>query len=179
MENSLEKIIKQCQKQNRSAQKEIYTLFSPTLFSICLRYENNYEDAQDIFQEGFITIYNKIEQYKFEGSFEGWLKRIMVNQALTKLRTKNYLQTDKLEEITDLVEEENDFAFEIAYDDLLALVQELSQQYRQVFNLYVFEEYSHQEIAELLNISVNTSKSNLSRARNILKEKINLLKYPS
>lgn len=179
MTKPLEEIIKQCQKRDRAAQKEIYQQFSSILFSICLRYADNYEDAQDTFQEGFITIYNKIDQYKFEGSFEGWLKRIMVNQALAKFRTKTYLNTDELDHITDLTEDEETIDIAFGYDELLELVHQLSPQYRQVFNLYVFEEYSHQEIAEILNISVNTSKSNLSRARNILKEKINLLKNPS
>ena len=92
--DSLEILIKQCQEQNRKAQEEIYVEFSPVLFSICLRYAENYEDAQDIFQEGFIHIFNKINQFKFEGSFEGWMKRIMVNLNLEKLKKikNNYLK---------------------------------------------------------------------------------------
>jgi len=175
----LEKIIKKCQNKDRSAQGEIYSLFAPILFSICLRYAENYEDAQDTFQEGFITIYNKIDQFKFQGSFEGWLKRIMVNQALTKIRKKTFIQSDELDQLADIVHDNDEnFDVELEYDEILAIVQKLPPQYRQVFNLFVFEEYTHQEIADVLNISVNTSKSNLSRARSILKEKINLLKNP-
>lgn len=179
MTSHLEKIIKKCQNKDRSAQGEIYTLYAPILFSICLRYADNYEDAQDTFQEGFITIYNKIDQYKFKGSFEGWIKRIMVNQALTKLRAKTFITTNDLELHANLeYEDDETFTNELSYNQLLELIQELPPQYRQVFNLYVFEEYTHQDIAEILNISINTSKSNLSRARNILKQKINLLKNP-
>lgn len=174
--DSLEYLIKQCQEQNRKAQEEIYLEFSPVLFSICLRYAENYEDAQDIFQEGFIHIFNKITQFKFEGSFEGWMKRIMVNLNLEKLKKKNTLPFEDYENL--IITEENDDEVEenFDYQQLLEAVHNLPPQYRQVFNLYVFEEYSHQEIAEMLTISVGTSKSNLSRARNLLKQKLNLLK---
>lgn len=177
MRNNLEHIIKRCQQNDRKAQKEIYTLFAANLFSICLRYADNYADAQDIFQEGFINIYNKIEQYKFKGSFEGWLKKIMINQALGKFRKKHLISINNFDEINeiDIISDETEIDSDINYDILIEQVQNLTPQYRQVFNLYVFEEYSHQEIAELLNISVNTSKSNLSRARKILKDKINSL----
>ena len=97
--DSLEILIKQCQEQNRKAQEEIYVEFSPVLFSICLRYAENYEDAQDIFQEGFIHIFNKINQFKFEGSFEGWMKRIMVNLNLEKLKKRNNLPFEDFENL--------------------------------------------------------------------------------
>lgn len=179
MEKSLKDLVLLCKDKDRKAQESLYSMYSPILFSICLRYAENYEDAQDIFQEGFVTIFNKIDQYKFEGSFEGWMKRIMVNQALSKFRKRHLTYEIDAGKIPEAIhEEEENQLNDFDYDDLLKIVQELPPQYRQVFNLYVFEEYKHLEIAELLNISVNTSKSNLSRARSLLKEKLNLLKKP-
>lgn len=172
--DTLENLIKQCQEKNRKAQEEVYLQFSPVLFSICLRYASNYEDAQDVFQEGFVLIFNKIDQFRFEGSFEGWIKRIMVNLSLEKIKKNNRISFENYE--NQLLQDEDDDVDEqdFDYQEILENVQNLPPQYKQVFNLYVFEEYSHQEIAELLGISVGTSKSNLSRARNILKR--NLLK---
>ncbi|MCA4810003.1 sigma-70 family RNA polymerase sigma factor [Empedobacter stercoris] len=174
--DSLEYLIKQCQEQNRKAQEEIYLEFSPVLFSICLRYAESYEDAQDIFQEGFIHIFNKVNQFKFKGSFEGWMKRIMVNLNLEKLKKKNTLPFEDYEKLIITQDDDEDIEDNFDYQQLLEVVHNLPPQYRQVFNLYVFEEFTHQEIAEMLNISVGNSKSNLSRARNLLKQKLNLLK---
>ena len=174
--DSLEYLIKQCQEQNRKAQEEIYVEFSSILFSICLRYAENYEDAQDVFQEGFILIFNKINQFKFEGSFEGWMKRIMVNLNLEKLKKKNPHPFENYENLIATHEDDDELEQDFDYQQLLEAVHNLPPQYRQVFNLYVFEEYSHQEIAEMLTISVGTSKSNLSRARNLLKQKLIFLK---
>ncbi|MFV0180707.1 sigma-70 family RNA polymerase sigma factor [Empedobacter falsenii] len=174
--DSLEYLIKQCQEQNRKAQEEIYLEFSPVLFSICLRYAESYEDAQDIFQEGFIHIFNKVNQFKFKGSFEGWMKRIMVNLNLEKLKKKNTLPFEDYEKLIITQDDDEDIEDNFDYQQLLEVVHNLPPQYRQVFNLYVFEEFTHQEIAEMLNISLGTSKSNLSRARNLLKQKLNLLK---
>ena len=170
---TLENLIKQCQEKNRKAQEEIYLQFSPILFSICLRYADNYEDAQDVFQEGFVLIFNKIDQFRFEGSFEGWMKRIMVNLSLEKIKKNNRVSFEDYEN-QYIQEDEEEPQQDYDYQEILENVQNLPPQYKQVFNLYVFEEYSHQEIAELLCISIGTSKSNLSRARNILKR--NLLK---
>jgi len=171
--DTLENLIKQCQEKNRKAQEEIYLQFSSILFSICLRYADNYEDAQDVFQEGFVLIFNKIDQFRFEGSFEGWMKRIMVNLSLEKIKKNNRISFEDYEN-QYLQEDDEEPQQDYDYQEILENVQNLPPQYKQVFNLYVFEEYSHQEIAELLSISIGTSKSNLSRARNILKR--NLLK---
>jgi RNA polymerase sigma factor (sigma-70 family) len=178
LEKSLKNLVLLCKDKDRKAQESLYSMYSPILFSICLRYAENYEDAQDIFQEGFVIIFNKIDQYKFEGSFEGWMKRIMVNLALSKFRKKNLTYEIDSEKISEPIQDEEENLMDFEYDELLRIIQELPPQYKQVFNLYVFEEYKHPEIATLLNISVNTSKSNLSRARNLLKEKISLLKKP-
>lgn len=155
-----------------AAQSEIYELYADVLFGICLKYSRNYQDAEDTLQDSFLIIFDKIKQYSNKGSFEGWLKRIVINTALQKYRKKNHLQLIK--EISDTEE-----VVEIDFEDtnldigfLLKLVQELPDKYRLVFNLYVLDSYSHKEISEMLNISEGTSKSNLSRARKKLKEKL-------
>lgn len=168
----LNKLIKKCANNDRRAQEEIYQLFAGKLFSICLKYSKNKQEAQDNFQDGFITIFNKIGQFKFKGSFEGWLKRVMVNTILQKYRQKRVLNI-VTEEIPDevIIDIDDD---EISLDFLLNLIQELPERYRLVFNLYVLDGYSHKEISKMLRIAEGTSKSNLARARAILKQKIEL-----
>src|SRR5690606_13973604 len=135
---------------------------------------SNYEDAQDTFQEGCITIFNKMEQYRLQGTFEGWMRRIMVNACIEKRRNKNhlYVVNENLIPEEEEIEMEDEKEEDFSHDEILSFVQQLPERYRQVFNLYVVEEYSHQEIAQALNISSGTSKSNLSRAREKLKEMI-------
>ena len=168
----LDKLIKQCADNDRKAQKEIYQLFAGKLFSICLKYSKNKQEAQDNFQDGFVTIFEKIGQFNFKGSFEGWIKRVMVNTILLKYRKKNVLSI-VTEEIPDevVVDIDDD---EISLDYLLNLIQELPDRYRMVFNLYVLDGHSHKEIAKMLQIAEGTSKSNLARARGILKQKIEI-----
>ncbi|MFT5146092.1 MAG: RNA polymerase sigma factor (sigma-70 family) [Polaribacter sp.] len=155
-----------------AAQSEIYKLYADVLFGISLKYSRNYQDAEDTLQDSFLIIFDKIKQYNNKGSFEGWLKRIVINTALQKYRKKNHLQLIK--EVSD-TEEVVEVDFEDTHLDigfLLKLVQELPDKYRLVFNLYVLDSYSHREISKMLNISEGTSKSNLSRARKKLKEKL-------
>jgi RNA polymerase sigma-70 factor (ECF subfamily) len=142
------------------------------MFGVCLRYSRDAIEAEDNLQEGFIKIFTKIDQYGYKGSFEGWMRRIMVNTSLEKFRKNTHLYP-----IEDLViYEGNSFAEDtisgISADDLLKMVQQLPPRYRMVFNLYAIEGYSHQEIGKLMNISEGTSKSNLSRARVILQKKV-------
>lgn len=169
---SLNKLIKRCANNDRKAQEEIYQLFGGKLFSICLKYSRNKQEAQDNFQDGFITIFNKVGQFKFNGSFEGWMKRVMINTVLVKYRKKNVLNI-VTEEIPDevIVDIDDD---EISLDFLLSLIQELPDRYRMVFNLYVLDGNSHKEISKMLHIAEGTSKSNLARARAILKKKIEM-----
>lgn len=143
---------------------------------VCLKYSKNYADAEDTLQDCFITVFDKIHQYKNKGSFEGWLKRIAINTALQK-----YRKTSHLEIVTDIKDEENEEDFTIendiySVDVLLQFVQQLPDQYRLVFNLFVLDGYNHNEIATMLQISEGTSKSNLSRARKFLKEKLTAYK---
>jgi RNA polymerase sigma factor (sigma-70 family) len=167
----LDEIIKKCQKGNQKAQETLYQLFGKKLFAVCLKYSPNYQDAQDHFQDGFLHLFNKINQFQFKGSFEGWAKRLMVNHVLQQYRKVSHLEiVHEIADQTDEVEiEEN-----IELNDLLKLIQELPTQYRLVFNLYVLDNYSHKEIAQMLDINEGTSKSNLSRAKKILKDKIEL-----
>ena len=169
----MQELIKKCKQQNLHAQAEVYQLFSGKLFALSLKYSRNKQDAEDVLQDSFITAFQKINQYKNKGSFEGWLKRILINTALQKYRDKSPLQLVKEENIEnkeEVVLEINDASLDLNF--LLGLIQQLPDRYRLVFNLYVLDNYSHKEIAELLQISVGTSKSNLSRARLLLKGQI-------
>ena len=139
---------------------------------MCLKYSRNYQDAEDNLQDSFLTIFDKIKQYKNKGSFEGWLKRITINTALLKYRQTTVLQTVEEFSDTDEIAEIYVESEDRSVDFLLSLVQKLPDRYRLVFNLYVLDKHSHKEIAELLKISIGTSKSNLSRARGILQKQI-------
>jgi RNA polymerase sigma-70 factor (ECF subfamily) len=162
-----------CQEGNPGAQRELYDMFKPKMFGICLRYAGNYHDAEDIMQEGFIKVFEKIHQFGFKGAFEGWIRRIMVNTALEKYRM--HFQTVSLQDnpAGAELEQEIDVTSNIEVKELLNIIQDLTPRYRLVFNLYAIEGYSHKEISEMLQITEGTSKSNLSRARVILQEKVN------
>lgn len=165
----LDQIIADCKKNNPKAQEQLYQLFSKKFFGVCLKYSSNYEDAQDNLQDGFLIIFRKIEQFSGKGSFEGWAKRIMINNALQKYKGVRYMEVIN-ENIPEEDVEIDDYQIPIEY--LMQIIQELPDQYRLVFNLYVLDGYSHKEIAEMLTIATGTTKSNLARARMILKEKI-------
>lgn len=167
---SLKKLIIRCKKNDRTAQAEVYQIYSGKLFGLCLKYSKNYQEAQDNLHNGFITIFKKIGQFNFKGSFEGWMKRIMINTALQTYRKKDVLSLIS-EEIPEPIEVEVETE-DISLSYLLKIIQELPNRYRMVFNLYVMDGYTHREIAEMLEISEGTSKSNLSRARLILKKKV-------
>jgi len=142
------------------------------MFGICLRYTGNYQDAQDTLQEGFISIFENIRQFGFNGSFEGWIRKIMIHAALRNNRNSN--KTIELNNEIQISDEINDDEPDekVGSEKLLSFIRELPPMYRAVFNLYAIEAYSHKEISEILNISDVTSRSNLSRARSILREKI-------
>lgn len=168
---SLDQLIRKCKENDTKAQGELYKLFSSKLFAICLKYSRNPAEAEDNLQDAFVTIFNKVSQFEFKGSFEGWLKRITVNTALQRYRSKrvfNIVNEDNIEDFTVEIEDDND----ISIDFLLQCIQDLPDRYRLVFNLYVLDDYSHKEIAEMLDITTGTTKSNLARARMILKDKI-------
>lgn len=168
---SLEKLIANCKKGNRSAQEQLYRKYSDILFGICLKYSRNRTEAEDSLHDSFITIFDKIGQYRSKGSFEGWIKRITVNTVLQKYRKEEHLKV-VTENIGEEVEFESEGYADIGLQTLLKYIQELPNKYRLTFNLYVLDGYSHKEISKLLGTSPGTSKSNLARARTILKEKI-------
>ena len=168
---SLEKLINNCKKGNRKAQEELYRKYSGVLFGMCLKYSRNKTEAEDNLHDSFITIYDKINQFKNKGSFEGWIKRVTVNTVLQKYRKDQYLNVVS-ENMGDEVDIEPDRAEDIKLATLLGHIQELPNKYRLTFNLYVLDGYTHKEISELLGTSTGTSKSNLARAKTILKEKI-------
>jgi RNA polymerase sigma factor (sigma-70 family) len=165
----LEKLISECKNNQPKAQEQLYRLFEKKFFGLCLKYSSSYADAQDNFQEGFLIIFRKINQYSGIGSFEGWAKRILINNALQKYKGVRFMEvlSDNIPDVDVEIDEE-----EISLDYLLQIIQELPDQYRIVFSLYVLDDYSHQEISEMLSISTGTTKSNLHRARLLLKEKI-------
>lgn len=167
---SLEPLINDCKKNDAKAQEQLYRLFSAKLFAVCLKYSRNYAEAEDNLQDGFLIIFNKINQYTFKGSFEGWIKRIMINNVLQQYRNISFLELVSDDIIDDVEIDIEDDA--VSLDYLMAIIQELPDRYRLAFNLYVIDGYSHKEISEMLSITTGTSKSNLSRAKMILKEKI-------
>ena len=167
---SIEELINDCKKNERKAQEQLYKLYAPKLFSVCLKYSRNYTEAQDNLQDGFLLIFKNIHQFSFKGSLEGWLKRVMINHVLQQYRKETFLNIVD-ENVPEEIEVEVD-SDGVSAEFLIKIIQELPDRYRLVFNLYVLDGFSHQEIAEQLNINIGTSKSNLSRAKLILKEKI-------
>ena len=165
----LEQLIHDCKKNDRKAQEQLYRQFAPKMFSLCLKYSRNYAEAQDNLQEAFLLIFEKIQQYEFKGAFEGWLKRVVINYILQQYRKKRLLNSI---DDQDFEEVEVELEEGISVEFLMKIIQELPDRYRLVINLNVFENYTHQEIADALGISIGTSKSNLSRAKLILKQKI-------
>ncbi len=166
------KIIELCQKNDRKAQKELYQTVAPQLYGSCLRYAPSAVEAQDILQDSFIIIFEKIDQFKFKGSFEGWCKRITINTALQRYRKTKVLNIVNEDQIEDNAIVEVDEIDNLPLKDLLDMIQELPQRYRLVFTLYVLDGCNHNEIATMMNITVGTSKSNLARARQHLQTKV-------
>ncbi len=168
-----EEIIEGCKAAKRDLQKALYKRFSGKMFAVCLRYSKSREEAEDLLQDGFIKVYSNINQYTATGSFEGWIRRIMVNTALEALRKKkiNYSEIE-IQDLEDSIENVHDVMSKIGMNDLLTFIQQLPAGYRAVFNLYAIEGYQHKEIAGMLNITEGTSRSQLARARQLLQEKI-------
>ncbi len=168
-------IIKGCIKDDALCQKSLFNRYASPLLGVCLRYARNKEDAEDILQDSFIKIFKKIDQFKFEGSFEGWMRRIVVNTALKKYTVSRYLKEFSVDEVRDpTVPDGNAIpAFNhLTEKDLLALIHNLPDGYRIIFNLYVIEGFQHDEIANMLGIQPGTSRSQLVKARQMLQREI-------
>lgn len=174
MADELSDILKGCVEGKRSAQEQLYRMYSAKMFGMCLRYCRNQDDAKDILQDGFIKVFEKIKQFGNRGSLEGWIRRVIVNTALERYRKNN--PTLGIEQVPELreIEDEPDIYIGISMNEMLTYIHSLPERYRMVFNLYVFENMSHKEIAESMGITEGTSKSDLSRARGILQTKINI-----
>lgn len=173
-----EQLVQGCRKQDRKVQQWIYDRYAPIFLGVCRRYIRNPEDAEDVLIEGFYKIFSRIDQYTGEGNFEGWMRRIMVNESLMCLRKRNELvyHTDDFSHIGG--GEEASIEQELAAGEILQLLDRLPDGYRTVFNLYVVEGMKHREIAEALGISVNTSKSQLILAKKRLQEFIERRETP-
>lgn len=174
----LNKIIDGCKNNRSRAQEALFNLYSDEMFAVCLYYSPNHAEAEDTLHEGFLKVFQNIGSFKGDGSIKGWIRRILINTALEKFRKKNpmyVLDNDDYTQVEDTGRE--DAVSNISADDLIKLIQELSPQYRMVFNLYALEGFSHKEIAARLNISEGTSKSNLARARSILQKKVTAYFY--
>jgi RNA polymerase sigma-70 factor (ECF subfamily) len=165
-------LIKACLKGDRSAQRHLYDSYSGKFLAICIRYLKDREHAEDVMIESFMKIFDKLPQYQAKGSFEGWMKRIVVTQSLMTLRSNRHLMMEVNVDDDHEYEHHHYESTDLETADLMEMVESLPVGYRTVFNLYAIEGYAHQEIAELLGITESTSKSQLNRARNVLKEKI-------
>lgn len=169
---ALQKIVKGCISGKRKYQEALFKMFSRKMYGVSLIYTKDYAEAEDIVQEGFMKVFKSIKNFRGEGSIEGWIRRIIVNTALEKYRKQHHIHS-----LTPVEEYHEDLSYtevieQVSAHELMAIIKELSPQYRLVFSLYAIEGYSHKEIAEKLKISEGTSKSNLARARKILQEKV-------
>ena len=168
-----QELIQGCIAARPKAQKALFDIYAPKLYVVCLRYLKDQMRAQDVLQDTFVKIFAHIGNYKSEGAFEGWLKRIAVNTCLDQLRKDKKLLTDvSLDDVSHKLAYQDYSAEKLMADDLLKLVQALPDGYRTVFNLFAIEGFSHQEIAQQLSISESTSKTQYLRARAYLKERI-------
>ncbi len=165
-------IIKGCIEGDRRMQETLYNRFSSKMYAVCLRYATNAAEAEDILQEGFIKIFKKMDTFRSEGSFEGWIRRIFVNTAIEHFRRRKYLTPVTEKEQNTIEGKYISVLDELAEQDILNLVQQLSPGYRTVFNMYVVEGFTHKEIGDMLGISEGTSKSQLSRAKVILQDMV-------
>jgi RNA polymerase sigma factor (sigma-70 family) len=179
--DKIKQIIEGCLRNDRRSQEAFFKLYYGKMMSVCLRYISDRDSAQEVLQDGFIKVFEKLEHFDFRGSIEGWLRRIISNTAIDAIRKakRNPFLTDNDNDFKQLAENELEKKENLIYMELKAKVamdeiQKLSPAYRTVFNLYVFEEYSHKEISEILGISEGTSKSNLSKAKVNLQNRLSI-----
>lgn len=168
-----QEIVQRCLQNDHKAQELLYRRFSSRLFGICLRYAGNKMEAEDILQEGFIRIFTNLHLFRSEGSLQGWLHRTMVNTAINYYhRNRKFRNEIMLDEARDVATISEEALSKISREELLSVIQALPPGYRTVFNLYVMEGYTHREIGEIMEISENTSKSQLSRARVAIQQQL-------
>ncbi len=169
-------LIQGCLEGKKEIQKQFYQRYAPTMLGVCFRYFNSREEAEDALQEGFIKVFANLRSFRNEGSLEGWVRRIIVNTSLNMIRNhlKYKFHTD-IDDAVNVISEDEDIVGEINREEMLRLLQELPPGYKLVFNLYEIEGYSHKEIADMMGISVSTSKTQLLKARKWLQKKLYLL----
>jgi len=170
-----EQIIAGCRAGDRKYQELLYQRFASKMFTVCMRYAAESNSAQDLLQEGFVKIFKNIDKFRGEGSFEGWIRRIFVNTCLEFVRKKANMYVVQDTETVKVEYHDENALQKLMKEDLMEMIQSLSTGYRTIFNLYVIEGYSHKEIAELLNVTEGTSKSQLARARYLLQKKVETL----
>lgn len=165
-------LIQNCKNQHAGSQKLLYNMYAGKMLSVCMRYINDKSEAEDVLQEGFIKIFAHIIHFRGDGSFEGWMRRIFVNTALSVLRTKQLKFVDSIDHHLNFTSVEPSVFDKIGSQEIFELVRSLPNGYRVVFNLFAIEGYSHKEIADMLNITESTSRTQFLKARNVLKEKL-------
>jgi len=171
----LTKIAKECASGDVRAQEKLYRTLAPKMYGVCLRFSKDNTEAEDNLQDGFVKVFTNIHKFRHEGSLEGWVRRIMVNVSLSKFRKQHLMHPVEDMAVHDSQQVSEDVLDKISANELLELIQNLPPRYRMVFNLFVMEGMSHQEIGAAMNITEGTSKSNLARARDILKRKVKQL----
>lgn len=169
-------LINGCRKGDRLAQKELYETYSRKMMGVCLRYVNDRETARDLLQDGFVKVFTSMDSYSGAGSFEGWMRKIFVNCALEYLRKSDVLrESTDLDNTAELIQPDSSVISSMSAAELMTLVHELPTGFRTVFNLFAIEGYSHKEISEMLNITESTSRSQFTRAKQMLQKRINAL----
>lgn len=167
-------LIQQAVENNRHAQHNLYSKFAPKMLGVCRQYIKDLHQAEDVMITAFMKVFANLKNFEHKGSFEGWIRRIMVNECISFLRVQKDFKF--IEDENTIEERHNNIESQLSVDDIQYLIDKLPDGYKMVFNLYVIEGYKHQEIAQMLSISEGTSKSQLSRAREILQNQINQLK---
>lgn len=171
-----QQLIEGCRKGDRRAQRELYEALSRKMMGVCLRYVNDRETARDLLQDGFIKVFTSIDSYSGNGSFEGWMRKIFVNCALEYLRKSDVLrEAADLDHSAELITPGSSAVSDMSAAELMKLIQELPAGFRTVFNLFAVEGYSHKEISDMLDITESTSRSQYTRAKQLLQHKINEL----
>lgn len=170
-------LIKGCLENDRQMQQFLYKIYAPKMYGVCLRYAGNVEDANDLLQEGFIKVYINLSKFRSEGSFEGWIRKIFVNTSIEHFRRKTQLYNITEAQENTIEDADINALNKLAVKDIIQLINELSPGYKTVFNLYVVEGYSHKEIAAMLGITIGTSKSQLARAKSVLKKSLEAINH--
>lgn len=167
-----EELIKGCIREERSCQQKLYKTYAGKMLVVCMRYTRNRQEAEDVLQDGFIRVFDNIKKFAFNGSFEGWVRRIMINCALRNFRKSSY-QKEQIGIAEDYdIPSDTTIYDKLSEQELLKIIDDLPEGYKMVFNLYAIEGFSHKEIADMMDINEGTSRSQLNKARKYLQKKL-------